>query len=111
MSYEIAVVGDLETVIGMELAGVKFGYVHSKAEETIEKLREIFSREDIGLVLITHRVVEELGQEFRVLMRKKGFLPIVLKIPDKSGWIPKFDELREIIKRTVGAEVVLKKGE
>ncbi|MEM2192678.1 MAG: V-type ATP synthase subunit F, partial [Candidatus Hadarchaeales archaeon] len=108
MSYEIAVIGELETVIGMQLAGVKFAHVHSKSEETLEKLRELFARGDVGLVLITHRVAEELGPELRRAMREKGFLPIVLRIPDKSGWVPKSDELKEIIRRTVGAEVILK---
>jgi vacuolar-type H+-ATPase subunit F/Vma7 len=43
------------------------------------------------------------------MMRTKRLLPIVLQIPDKTGYVPEVDELRETVKRTVGAEIVLKK--
>jgi vacuolar-type H+-ATPase subunit F/Vma7 len=43
-------------------------------------------------------------------MRTKKLLPVVLRIPDKTGWLPKVDELQEIIRRTVGAEIIIKGG-
>jgi len=49
-----------------------------------------------------------LGLEFEEKMRMKGLLPIVLKVPDRTGAVPEVDELRELIKRTVGAEVVVR---
>jgi vacuolar-type H+-ATPase subunit F/Vma7 len=43
------------------------------------------------------------------MTREKKLLPIVLKIPDKTGYAPTADELRDIIRRTVGAEIVVKR--
>lgn len=109
MGYKIAVVGDRDTVTGFALAGAAYAHIHTAREETLAKLNEFFASGEIGLVLITHRVAEELGYDFRRMMREKRLLPLVLKIPDKTGYVPKVDELREIIRRTVGAEVTVKK--
>lgn len=108
MSFKIAAVGDRDTVVGLALAGTVHTYIHVAKDDTVAKLKEFLTSEEIGLVLVTHRVVEDLGIEFRELMREKRLLPLVLRIPDKTGYLPKVDELREIIKRTIGAEIVVK---
>lgn len=109
MSYKIAVIGDRDTTTGMSLAGVTHVYIHRTKDETLAKLKEFFANEEIGLVLITHRITGELGFDFRLMMRTKRLLPIVLQIPDKTGYVPEVDELQEAVKRTVGAEIVVKK--
>ena len=108
MSFRVAVVGDRETVTGMALAGAAYTHVHTTKEETLAKLNEFFASGEIGLVFLTHRVAEELGPEFRRAMQAKRLLPLVLRIPDKTGYVPRVDELREIIRRTVGAEIVVR---
>jgi len=109
LSYRIAVVGDQDTVTGLALAGATYAHIHTTNEETLAKLNEFFDSEEIGVLLITHRVAEELGYDFRRMVRTKRLLPLVLRIPDKTGYVPKVDELREIIRRTVGAEIMIKK--
>ena len=109
MSYKIAVVGDQETVTGFALAGVTYAHIHATREETFAKLSEFFTSGEIGLVLITHRVAEELEPDFRQMFWAKQLIPLVLRIPDKTGYVPKVDELREIIRRTVGAEIMVRK--
>jgi vacuolar-type H+-ATPase subunit F/Vma7 len=110
LSYKIAVVGDQDTVTGFALAGATHLHIHAAREETLVKLSEFFASGEIGLVLITHRIAEELGFDFRQMLWRKRLLPLVLRIPDKTGHVPKVDELREIIRRTVGAEIMVKKG-
>jgi vacuolar-type H+-ATPase subunit F/Vma7 len=109
LSYRIAVIGDLDTVVGMGLAGASYAHVHEKKDETCAKLEQFMANPEIGLLLITHPAAEELRVELRRLTREKGMSPLVLRIPDKTGALPKVDELREIIKRTVGAEIVFRK--
>lgn len=109
MSYKIAVIGDLETTIGLALAGATHACVHKTKDKTLAKLKEFLGSDEIGLILLTHRIAEELGFEFRQAMREKRVLPLVLRIPDKTGHTPKVDELREIIRRTVGAEIMVRK--
>ncbi|MBC7218691.1 MAG: V-type ATP synthase subunit F [Hadesarchaea archaeon] len=108
MSYKIAVIGDLETVAGFNLAGVQFTHVHTNKEKTLAKLEEFLTHGEIGLILITHRAVEDIGPEFHRRVQEKGLLPLVLKIPDRTGYIPERDELQELIRRTVGVEIQMK---
>jgi vacuolar-type H+-ATPase subunit F/Vma7 len=108
LSFKVAVIGDADMTAGFALAGVSYVHVHTKKEETLARLSELFAREDLGLVLIAHRIAEELGSEFRWILRTKRLLPVVLRIPDKTGYIPVVDELYELIKRTVGAEIVVR---
>lgn len=109
MSYKISAIGDLETTTGLALAGVTYTYVHKKKDETLAKFKEFLASDEIGLILITHLIAEELGFEFRQAMREKRVFPLVLRIPDKTGYTPKVDELREVIRRTVGAEIMVRK--
>lgn len=111
MRREVVVVGDRETVTGFSLAGVARGYVHSSREETLRVIRGLLAEEGVGLLLLTHRVAEELGEELRRMLRGKGPFPMVLRIPDRTGYRPERDELEEMVKRTVGAEVVLRREE
>jgi len=97
-------------VTGFALAGVLETHVHVNKEETLAKLDELFASKEVGVVIITHRVAEALGSEFRRRVRVKKLLPAVLRIPDKTGWVPRVDELQEIIRRTVGAEITVKEG-
>jgi len=108
LSFRIAVIGDIDAATGFSLAGVLHAYVHTERGMTLARLSELLANEEIGLLLITHRVAEELGAEFGRMLRAKRMLPVVLKIPDKTGYMPKVDELYELIKRAVGAEVVVK---
>lgn len=108
MGYKIAVIGDLETVTGFNLAGVQFTHVHTDKEKTLAQLDEFLTHREIGLIFITHRVVKEIGPEFHQKIREKGLLPLVLKIPDRTGYAPERDELQELIRRTVGVEIQMK---
>ncbi|MEM3012574.1 MAG: V-type ATP synthase subunit F, partial [Candidatus Hadarchaeales archaeon] len=103
MRREVVVVGEKETVTGFALAGVSRLYLHSSKEETLRLLRGLLQEEGVGLILLTHRVAEELGEEWRKVMREKGPFPMVLRIPDRTGYRPEKDELEEMVKRTVGA--------
>lgn len=108
MSFKIAVIGDRDTAIGFALAGATYTHVHVEKESTLSKLTELLAARDVGVLLITHRVAEGLEPELRWVMREKGVFPVVLKIPDKTGHVPRVDELLEVIRRTVGAEVVVR---
>jgi vacuolar-type H+-ATPase subunit F/Vma7 len=109
LGLKIAAVGDNDTVTGLALAGTTYTHVHQTKDETLKKLGDFFASGEIGLVLITHRVADALGYELRQMMQTKKLLPIVLKIPDKTGYAPTTDELRDIIRRTVGAEIIVKR--
>ncbi|MEM2874770.1 MAG: V-type ATP synthase subunit F [Candidatus Hadarchaeales archaeon] len=105
MKFKVAVIGDRSTVIGMALAGVKIAHVHTDRDSTLAALGDFMKRGDVGLIMITHRAAEDLGAEMSQLLRSKGPFPVVMRIPDSRGYVPRTDELGERLKRTVGAEI------
>jgi len=108
MPYKIAVVGELETVMGFGLAGASHLHVHREKTETLRKLKEFLSDPEVGLILLTATVREELAEELEPLHRLEGIIPMVLTIPDHRGYYPAVDELERLVKRTAGVEVILK---
>jgi len=105
---EIALIGDIHTVHGFRLAGIRKAFLidEMKNQNKREIIKGLFD-DDIGILLVTEKVYKELRDELEEANRfKKGIMPIVLEIPDSSGPLEdKIDPMRELIKRTVGFEI------
>lgn len=105
---EIALIGDTHTVNGFRLAGIRKAFLidEMKRQNTRETIKGLFD-DDIGILLVTEKVYQELGNELEEANRfKKGLMPIILEIPDSSGpLVDKIDPMRQLIKRTVGFEI------
>lgn len=105
---EIALIGDRHTVYGFRLAGIRkaFPMEEIRREEVREILKGLFG-DNIGIILVTERVAEEIRDILEEMNRfRKGIMPVVLEIPDSSGpLISKIDPMRGLIKRTVGFEI------
>ena len=105
---EIALIGDTHTVHGFRLAGIRKAFLidEMKRQNTREIIKGLFD-DDIGILLVTEKVYQELGNELEEANRfKKGLMPIILEIPDSSGpLVDKIDPMRQLIKRTVGFEI------
>lgn len=105
---EIALIGDIHTVLGFRLAGIRKAFLidEIKRQNKKETIKGLFD-DGIGILLVTEKVYQELGHELEDANRfKKGLMPIILEIPDSSGPLAdKIDPMRELIKRTVGFEI------
>ncbi|CAB50667.1 V-type ATP synthase subunit F [Pyrococcus abyssi] len=100
---KVVVMGDSDTVTGFRLAGVHEAYEFDFSELSIErarnKLKELVERDDVGIILITERLAQRIGDLPQVN------LPIILQIPDKFGSIYGEELLREIVRKAVGIEI------
>ncbi|BAA31103.1 V-type ATP synthase subunit F [Pyrococcus horikoshii] len=100
---KVVIMGDSDTVVGFRLAGIHEAYEFDLSELSIErarnKLKELVERDDVGIILITERLAQKIGELPQVN------LPIILQIPDKFGSIYGEELLREIVRRAVGIEV------
>lgn len=102
---EICVVGDPDTVTGFKLAGIKEGYKVGEASEALGILRDLIKEKDMGLIIVTERIGEELREEIKAMTEGK-VTPIIVEIPDKGGPIEKkIDPIKELVKRAVGIEI------
>lgn len=101
---KIGVVGDFDTVTGFRLAGVKETYDVEEPGATMEALKKLM-KEDIGVIIITERLADQIRDETAELIEGKT-LPIIVEIPDKKGPIEgKADPIMALIKKAVGVEV------
>lgn len=98
----------MDTTIGFALAGATYVHVHTDVENTISKVKEFISKDDVALIVITYPVAEELGDELERALDGKKLLPVVLKIPDKTGYRPSVDEFIRMMRRAIGAEIVIR---
>jgi V/A-type H+-transporting ATPase subunit F len=101
---KIGVVGDFDTVTGFRLAGVKETYDVEEPEAAVEALKKLM-KEDIGVIIITERLADQIRDETEELIEEKT-LPIIVEIPDKKGPIEgKADPIMALIKKAVGVEI------
>lgn len=105
---EIAVIGDIHTVHGFRLAGIKKAFIADeiKGKTAREEIKNLFNG-GIGILVVTERGYQELKDEVEEADKfKKGIMPIILQIPDAKGPLSdKIDPMRALIKRTVGFEI------
>ena len=98
---------DKDTATGLRLAGVKELFVAEANELSL--WNQIKERDDIGILFITEKIVDELDKylkEFRV----RNIIPIIVEIPDKKGRKKDHvDYVSHLIKKAVGIEVVKEK--
>lgn len=97
------VIGDSETVLGFRLVGVD-GEIVRSAEEAQRALERVFTRKDLGIVIMPERI----AQLVRSLVDKhtyKGAFPLIIEIPDMKGPMEGRKTIQELVGRAVGVHV------
>ena len=93
---------NIDTAMGMRLAGVEGEVAHTQ-EEVYAALERAFSDENIAVVLMTEKLVELCHE--RVYELKLGCRrPLIVEIPDRHG----NSGISEAISRYVGDAVGIK---
>ena len=100
---KIACICDNDTAMGLRLAGIKDVFVPNN--DAVKIWNEISDREDIGIVFITEKIVEDIGKYLKDY-RIRNNIPIIVEIPDKKGRKSEHkDFVSHLIKKAVGVEV------
>lgn len=94
---------NIDTNIGLRLAGVDGKVVHDK-NEVIESINKARQDKDIGILLITRKLAEMVPEIIDDLKLSAG-LPLVIEIPDRH--VQK-DEENEYITRYVKESIGIK---
>ena len=102
----VAIIGDIDTVSGFRLGGVKKAEVVNTSEEAIAAFDKFLEQDEISIIIITQLMANEIREHIN---RKIGsdVLPMVIEIPDKddsSG--SSSDQINDLIKRVIGVEMV-----
>ncbi|MEM1549373.1 MAG: V-type ATP synthase subunit F [Candidatus Methanomethylicia archaeon] len=102
---KVALIADPDTAIGFKLAGLKETYT----AEDFTQARTVFSKlikaPDIGVIIIT----ESLASGIRLYIKEyyKEIIPVIVEIPDKMGPSSSIEFIRELIRRTIGVEIIM----
>jgi len=92
-----------DTWVGMRLAGIQGVIVHTK-EDVIEVMKAAVIDPDIGIIILTEKIVDLAKEEIMEykLKRKK---PLIIEIPDRHGTTRGYDVITNYIKESIGIRI------
>ena len=80
---DVAIIGDIDTVTGFKLGGVKKGIIVNNDEEAKNALDELLN-DEISIIIITQKIADNIREHIHKRLGS-DVLPMVIEIPDKSG--------------------------
>jgi len=90
---------NIDTQIGMRLAGVEGVTLHER-QEAEAKLDALCEDADIGIILVTQTICE-LCAEHITELKKKYKVPLITEIPDRHG-IKDSEYLTHYVREAIG---------
>jgi len=108
MEYSIAIIGSPQAILGFKALGAVAFPVTSIAEgqRVLEKIRQ----GQYAILLITEDWAQDLEKDLTEI--KQQTLPAVTVLPSQSGSQGVgYKELRKIVERAVGSDILFKKDE
>lgn len=94
---------NVDTYVGMRLAGIEGIVVHEDAEVR-EALKSAMDNTDVGIVLITEKLVKicpDLVYDLK-LNRKR---PLIVEIPDRHGSGRAKDSITRYVREAIGVKI------
>lgn len=94
---------NVDTLTGMRLAGIDGVVVHEK-QEIKQALDEVLSQKDIGIILMTEKLGEEIPEIVDDIKLNRTF-PLLLEIPDRHGSGRRPDFITAYINEAIGIKI------
>jgi V/A-type H+-transporting ATPase subunit F len=94
------IIADPHTYLAFALAGVPGGQAETP-DQTRDLLQKALEEPEVGLVLITERLAEEIREEVDAL-RWEGGQTLVVEIPDLTGPLPREETLLDRVRALMG---------
>lgn len=91
---------NLDTVVGLNIAGIR-GIVVSNKEECTEEMKKLIDNKEVELILITEKaalLVPDLIKKIKLEMK----FPLITEIPDANGSIKQENNILQYIKKAIG---------
>lgn len=93
---------DEDTLTGMRLAGIDGKLVKTK-EDLQSSIKEVCSRDDIGILLVTRTLSLEFPDS--VFELKKSSKLLVTEIPDMNNSVTESDSITRYVREAIGIKV------
>jgi V/A-type H+-transporting ATPase subunit F len=94
---------NVDTEVGMRLAGVKGTIVHDKAG-ILKELNNITSNKEIGIILITEKMASLVRDEIDKIKLRMD-VPLIVEIPDRHGTTRGKDSITRYVKESIGLKI------
>lgn len=94
---------NVDTLVGMRLAGIEGVVVHEKPEVT-EALRSAMDNPDIGIVLVTEKLVA-LAPDLVYDLKLNRKTPLIVEIPDRHGSGRTKDSITRYVRDAIGVKI------
>lgn len=91
-----------DTIIGLRLASID-GVLANKREDILSHFKKAVDNEEIGIIIVTEKIFEEISEEILEL-KKSGSKQLVVTIPDSTGLKDKNFIMRHI-KESIGIKI------
>lgn len=92
-----------DTWVGMRLAGVD-GVVLHEREEVLKTLKAAIVNPEIGIILLTEKIVDMVQDEV-MDYKLKNKKPLIIEIPDRHGTTRGTDRITNYIRESVGIRI------
>lgn len=94
---------NIDTQIGMRLAGIMGTVVH-EAEEVVRELESALNNKDIGIILVTEKIASLARDEVNRIKLTVD-VPLIVEIPDRHGSVMERDRITRYIKEAIGVKI------
>lgn len=94
---------NVDTLVGMKLAGIRGTIVHSR-EEVLKELKSAGRDKEVGIILITEKLVSLVKEEISKLKLNMG-IPLIVEIPDRHGTTRSMDSITRYVKESIGLKI------
>lgn len=94
---------NIDTLVGMRFAGIEGAVVH-EASEVRSALKNAMDNSDIGIVLITEKLVQlcpDLVYELKLNCKR----PLIVEIPDRHGSGRANDSITRYVREAIGVKI------
>ena len=94
---------NVDTLVGMRLAGISGKLVHER-EEIFAAIEEAMHTEDIGVILITDKIVAQYQDEIYT-MKLNIARPLIVAVPDRHGESMATEAIAAYVREAVGVKI------
>lgn len=94
---------NVDTCVGMRMAGIEGVVVHEE-EEVSEELKKAFSDSEIGIILMTKKLIDlcnDMVFEYKLNHKR----PLIVEIPDRHATSQISDTISRYIREAVGIRI------
>lgn len=94
---------NIDTQIGMRLAGIEGCVVH-EAEEVSRELEHAYTSDDIGIILLTEKLGKLIPEKISNLKLTQP-IPLIVEIPDRHGSRDIADSINNYVREAIGLKM------